>query len=328
MDPHIGPIRWGVAATGGISNSFAEAFANLDDGTIAAVGSRAQDTAEVFAATHDIERAHPSYADLAADPDVDVVYVGSLHPDHCPSTVKFLEAGKHVLCEKPLALNAAEADRMIDAARANDRFLMEAMWTRFNPVHVETMRRLTDGEIGTIRRIQADFSFGLPPGSDDHRLLAIEKGGGSLLDLGIYPMTLAWWALGEPSRIQHVGRVAATGADDEIALLCSWDDGAVALLTCSTAVNGSMEARIEGTEGVATFPAPAHASSSATIRRGLESEEITGQPASLHHQVVEVHRCLREGLDESPRMPWATSRAMLARFDEIRADLGVVYPGE
>ncbi|MGI9645100.1 MAG: Gfo/Idh/MocA family protein, partial [Ilumatobacteraceae bacterium] len=110
------PMRWGIAATGGIAGEFAQAFTNLDDGVIAAVGSRREQTADEFAATHGIERAHPTYAALADDPDVDVVYVASLHPDHCPSTIMFLEAGKHVLVEKPMALNAAEADRMIDAA--------------------------------------------------------------------------------------------------------------------------------------------------------------------------------------------------------------------
>ena len=328
MEPHEGAIRWGIAATGDISGQFATEFAALDDGVITAVGSRHRETADEFASTHGIGRAHPTYAALAADPEVDVVYIGSLHPDHCPSTLMFLEAGKHVLVEKPMALNAVEADRMIAAARANDRFLMEAMWMRFNPVHVEAVRRAAEGDIGAVRRIHADFSVALPPGSESHRLLAIEKGGSSLLDLGIYPMTLAWWVLGEPSRIQLVGRVASTGADDEIALLCSWDDGAVALLTCSAAIDGSMKARIEGTEGSLTFAPPVAASSSVVLRRGADTEEITGEPASLHHQVVEVHRCLREGLIESPRMPLATSRAMLARFDEIRADLGVVYPGE
>ena len=331
MEPHHGPIRWGIWATGRIADAFAEAFPLVGpdaDARIVAVGSRRADTAAAFAAAHGIDRAHGSRRALADDPDVDVVYVASLHPDHVNATTTFLEAGKHVLCEKPLALNAAEADRMIGAARANDRFLMEALWTRFNPVHVAAYDRLDKGAIGEIRRIRADFSFALPPGSDDHRLLAREKGGGSLLDLGIYPMTLAWWALGEPERIEHVGRLAVTGVDDEMAMLCSWPDGAVALLTCSVAINGSMTAVIEGTEGVLEFAAPGHASASATLRRGGEVEELSGEPASLHHQVIEVHRCLRDGLTESPRMPWATSRAVLARFDAIRAELGVAYPGE
>lgn len=328
MERHVGPIRWGIAATGKISTSFAEAFAQLDDGILAAVGSRAQESADAFAATHGIERAHPSYEALSVDPDVDIVYVGSLTSDHCRSTTMFLEAGKHVLCEKPLGRSAADVDRMAAAAAGNDRFLMEAMWTRFNPVHVEAMRRIHAGEIGMVRRVYADFSFILPPGSEDHRLLALDKGGSSLLDLGIYPLTIAWWALGEPTTVGHAGRVAATGADDEVAMLCTWDDGAVALLTCGLTAAGTMGARIEGTHGSVTFDPPGHASRRAVLQKGAETEEITGDPPSLHHQAVEVHRCLREGLTESPRRPLATTRSILARCDEIRAGLGVVYADE
>ena len=319
-------IRWGIASTGKIAAAMTTALRTLPDAEVVAVGSRSLDAADAFASRFGIPNVHGSHDALYGDDDVDIVYVASPHSHHHAMTIDALDAGRHVLCEKAFALNAAQAREMVAAAARNDRFLMEAMWTWFIPAVTEVKRRVDAGEIGELRLIEADF--GLPIHDEQGRHRRNDLAGGALLDLGIYPMTLAWWVLGEPDRIQHVGRLAATGADDEVALLCSWADGAVALLTCSTAVSGSMEARIEGTEGVVVFPAPAHASGSATIRRGLDTEEITGQPASLHHQVVEVHRCLRDGLNESPRMPWATSRAMLARFDEIRRDLGVVYPGE
>jgi predicted dehydrogenase len=324
MEALTGPIRWGIAGTGGIANSFATDFSNLDEGGIVAVGSRTLDSADSFAAEHGIDRAWGSYAELASDADVDVVYVAGLHTVHADQAVQFLNAGKHVLVEKPIALNAAEVDRMIAAARANDRFLMEAMWMRFNPAHVETMRRLEDDAIGDIRRISADFSFTLPF-DPDHRLWNLEKGGGALLDLGIYPFSLAWWALGPPVDIQHVGHLSDTGVDDELSLLCRWPSGASALLTCGLRVPGAMTARIEGTRGVAEFPFPAHACGSVTLRCGGESEEITGDRPGLRHQVVEVHRCLRAGEAESARMPLATSRAVIECFDAIRDDLGVRY---
>ncbi|MEM7140608.1 MAG: Gfo/Idh/MocA family oxidoreductase [Actinomycetota bacterium] len=324
MEAMTGAIRWGLAGTGKIVNSFAEAFPAAGDGELVAVGSRAAETAEAFATGHGIERAHASYEALAADPDVDVVYVGGLHTVHAPQTAMFLEAGKHVLVEKPIALNASQVDRMIAAAEANDRFLMEAMWMRFNPAHVDVMARIAAGKIGEVRRIRGDFSFALPP-DPTHRLLDRAKGGSGLLDLGIYPLTLAWWALGEPDTIDVVGHLADTGVDDEITLLCGWKGGAAATITASVRLPGGMDGRIEGTEGAIDLPLPMHATDTVTIRRGLESETLTYEPPGLHHQVKEVHRCLRSGERESPRMPWATSRAMIARFDELRARLGVVY---
>lgn len=321
------PIRWGIAATGSIAGQFASALRWVPDAELVAVGSRSAESAAAFARAHGAPHAHPSYEALAADPDVDAVYVASVHPRHRPDAIGFLEAGKHVLVEKPMALSAAEVDLMVAAARASNRFLMEAMWMRFNPLHVELVERIQRGEIGEVRRVIADFSFRIPP-DPDHRLLSKEKGGGALLDVGIYPMTLAWWLLGEPTSVAHVAHLAPTGVDDEMSLLCGWDGGASALLTCATRTDGSLTARIEGSEGSITIHPPAHASSSATIRRGGTDQHVDAAPASLHHQVHEVHRCIRAGLIESPRMPWATSRAMLALFDRIRAELGIRYPTE
>lgn len=331
VERHEGTIRWGIAATGGIAGRFAEAFGHLadagEDCALVAVGSRAQGTADGFAARHGIGRAHGSYADLAADPDVDVVYVASLQPGHMDDTVRFLEAGKHVLVEKPMALNATEVDTMVAAAEANDRFLMEAMWMRFNPAHAALVDAIRAGRIGEVRRVNADFSIGVPF-DPDHRLWNPGKGGGALLDLGVYPVTLAWWVLGEPDSVAAVGRVAPTGVDEQTTLLCGWDGGVAATLTCGIGAGGTMTARIDGTEGYVEIPAPFHASDRATIHARGERVEIEEAPASLHHQVFEVHRCLRAGERESPRMPLATSRALLARLDGVRAGLGVRYPSE
>jgi predicted dehydrogenase len=324
MDAHTGPIRWGIAGTGGIATSFVTDFAKLNDGEIVAVGSRSAETANTFAATHGIDCAHGSYADLATDADVDIVYIAGIHPVHAEQAELFLAAGKHVLVEKPIALNQGEVDRMIAAASANDRFLMEALWMRFNPTHVEAFRRIHNGDIGEVRRITADFSFALPFDAG-HRLYDRAKGGGALLDLGIYPLSMAWWALGQPASVTSTGHLAPTGVDDEVSLLCEWESGASALLTAALRLAGPMTARIEGTKGVVEFPLPAHASATVTLRRGPETETIAGDSPGLHHQVVEVHRCLRAGELESPRMPWATSRAMIAYCDEIRATLGVRY---
>lgn len=329
MDACEGPIRWGIAGTGGIAARFTTDFARLaddvdHDAEIVAVASRSAASADAFAAAHGIARAHGDYRRLAADPDVDIVYVAGIHPVHAPQTEMYLDAGKHVLVEKPIALDVAQADRMIAAADRNDRFLMEAMWMRFNPAHVTVAQHLAEGAIGEVRRVVGDFSFALPP-DPTHRLLDRSKGGGALLDLGIYPLSLAWWLLGPPATVEVAGRLADTGVDDEATLLCAWEGGATAALTTSLRLAGPMTARIEGTEGVIELPAPAHATDRAVLRRGLEVEEITAEPAGLHHQVVEVHRCLRAGERQSARLPWSTSRAVLACLEEAYTRLGVAY---
>ncbi len=327
MEPLKGPIRWGIAGTGGIAASFVSDFAKLADGQILAVGSRAASSAEAFATDHALERAHASYEALAADPGIDAIYVAGIHPVHADQTEMFLDAGKHVLVEKPIALNTAQVDAVIAAASRNDRFLMEALWMRFNPAHVQMVQRIRAGAIGEVRRIVADFSFALPF-DEHHRLWNRGMGGGALLDLGIYPFTLAWWILGPPDRVEAAGHLASTGVDDEVSLLCSWEGGATALLTAGLRLPGTMTARIEGTEGSVEIPLPAHCSDRMTIRHGLDTEEITAESAGLRHQVVEVHRCLRAGERESPRMPLTTSRAMIAHFDAIRTQLGVRYDAD
>lgn len=327
MDAHTGPIRWGVAATGHIANSFTEAFANVDDdASIVAVGSRAQETADTFGDAHGIERRHGTYADLAADPEVDVVYIASHHSFHREHARLFLEAGKHVLCEKPLALSAAQVDDMIAAARSSDRFLMEAMWMRFQPALVEVKRRIDEGAIGEIRRVLADFSFSLP--TDSHRLLDPQLGGGALLDLGVYPFGLAWWLLGEPDTIISSGRIGPSGVDEEVNLFSTWPNGVTAIATCAVKLQGTKTARIEGTLGAIDLPVAFHAAGSATLTGPGGTETITGEPASLHHQTLEVHRCIRAGENQSPIMSWDESRAILNRLDEVRANIGMVYPGD
>ena len=324
MEPVTEPIRWGIAGTGGIAASFVADFAKLDDGEIAAVGSRAPQSAAAFAAEHGIVRSHGSYEQLAADPDLDVIYVAGIHPVHAPQTEMFLDAGKHVLVEKPIALNAGQVDSMIAAADRNDRFLMEAMWMRFNPAHVAMLQRIDEGAIGDVRRIVADFSFALPM-DETHRLWDLGKGGGALLDLGIYPFTLAWWLLGEPSRVDAAGHVSSTGVDDEVTLLCSWEGGAAAVITAGLRLPGTMTARIEGTSGSIELPAPAHCIDRMSIHGKNGTEELRAESGGLHHQVAEVHRCLRAGERESPRMPLATSCSIMQRFDAVRAGLGVRY---
>ena len=309
-------FRWGIASTGNIASSFARSLTNVPDASVEAVGSRTPEAARRFADGHAVGRAHGSIEELAADPGIDIVYVAGVHPVHRDHAVMMMEAGKHVLVEKPLAMTVEEADEMIAASLSTGRFMMEAMWMRFNPLHVELGRRISSGEFGAVRRVISDFSFARPF-DGAHRLFDPAKGGGAMLDVGIYPLNLAWWLLGKPDTHVTSGRLGPTGVDESVRIECSWSSGAEAVLTCGTREAGPMTSVIECEGAVISIAAPSHAQNTARIDRGGESETLELPPASLHHQVAEVHRCVAEGLPMSTRMPHGESRAILGLMNEI-----------
>jgi predicted dehydrogenase len=325
-----GSIRWGIAATGGIALSFAQALERVEDAHLVSVASRTIERAREFAETVAAERAHGTYEALAEDPDVDIVYVASPHSRHRDDALLFLEAGKHVLCEKPLALNASQVRAMTEAAARTGRFLMEALWSRFLPGYVELRRLLDEGEIGQPQLVEADFGFRVPDVEPTHRLFDLAQGGGALLDLGIYPLNLAFMVLGRPLEARAVGQLGATGADEQTAVVLRHRDGALSVAKAAIRTAMSCTARIAGTEGFVTIPAFMHCPQHLVVTTAA-GEQLVDTPMDgngLHHQVHEVHRCLRAGLPQSPVMPWSESLALATTMDDIRAQIGLRYPGE
>lgn len=308
--------RWGISGTGRIAGDFARDLANVEDASLVAVGSRSIEGARRFAAERSAPRAHGSVEELAADPEVDIVYVAGIHPVHHEQAIAFMRAGKHVLVEKPLAMNAAETNGMIEVSRMTGRFLMEAMWTRFNPLHVELKRRLDAGEFGRIMSVESDFSFAAPR-DPSHRLFDPAKGGGALLDVGIYPITLAWWWLGRPDNVTASGTIGPTGVDEEVSMHMEWADGSVADLTCGSTRDGARTSTVTCESATLHIPSPAHSSPVAEIRTTDGVETVRCAPPGLHHQVAEVHRCVSAGLTESPRMSHADSAGIAALMDDV-----------
>jgi predicted dehydrogenase len=324
------PIRWGIAATGRIAAQFATGIAALDDGVVAAVASRSAERAAAFAATHGIARSHGSLAGLAADPGVDVVYVASPHAGHEADTLVCLDAGKPVLCEKPLALSAAQGGRMVARARDRGLFLMEAIWSRFLPAYVELRRLLEAGAVGPPRLVEADFGFRAPV-DRAHRLFAPELGGGALLDLGIYPLQLASLVLGPPARVTAVGHLGETGVDELVAVACDHPGGAVAVAKAAIRVPLPCTARISGEDGWIGLPAFMHTPLHLDVGGpdgAVERIECPYDGVGLRFEAAEVHRCLRAGLTESPVMPLDESLTLAATLDAARAAIGLRYPGE
>lgn len=323
------PVRWGIAGTGGIAARFARSMSMPERGSTVAVASRTDERARTFAGQFGVLRPYGSYEALAEDPDVEVVYVATPHSRHAADCILYLEAGKHVLCEKPFTLNANEARRVFDVARRNGRFIMEAMWSRFLPSYASLARLLAEGRIGEPRLVEADFGFrrDIDPG---HRLFDLAQGGGALLDLGIYPAQLSTLVLGTPDRIVADGNVGITGVDEDVVAVLHHPGGALSVLKASIRTNQSCTARIAGTEGIIEIPAFMHCPHQLVVSSASGSETIDSpwEGDGLQFEIDEVHRCLDQGLTESPIMPATETVRLQGILDRIRSQLGVVYPGE
>jgi predicted dehydrogenase len=325
-------IRWGILGPGRISRKFAAALGEAEGAELAAVGSRDAGRASAFAGDFGIAplHAHASYGALAADPLVDAVYIGTPHSGHEEHTLLCLAHGKHVLCEKPLAVNAAQAGRMIDAARAGNLALMEAVWTRFLPSIVRVRELVDAGHIGEVRMITADFGF-RAAFDPDSRLFAPDLAGGALLDVGIYPLTLASMLCGDPVDIQATANLGATGVDEEIAVILRHARGELAVLSASLRVDTPREAHILGTKGRIRILFPWWAGTRIGVRVGDGDEQVIDLPArgdGYTHEAEAFMDLIRAGRIESPVMPWHESLAIMRTMDAVRAQCGVRYPAD
>jgi predicted dehydrogenase len=324
-------IRWGILGSGSIAAKFATDLQLLADHRVVAVGSRHQQTAADFAARFEAPHAHGSYDELCADPDVDVIYVATPHPFHARHALLALRAGKHVLVEKPFAINAVEAADVIATAREQRLFCMEAMWTRFSP-HMRKIRELLDsGVLGELRTVIADHGQRFLPPDLTSRLYAAELGGGALLDLGIYPVSFASFVLGAPARVTAVGDLTETGVDAQTSVLLQYDGGRHAVLTTTLGAQTPTTASITGTEGWVEIERVWYQPSAFSVH--LESGEAQrfSEPRvgnGLRYQADEVGRCLRDGLLDSDVMPLDETLSIMTTMDEIRRQIGLRYPFE
>ncbi|MGY0193904.1 Gfo/Idh/MocA family protein [Leptothrix sp. BB-4] len=323
-------MRWGILGTGWIADLFVKDL-QLTGHAVSAVGSRTQASADRFAARFGIPNAHGSYDSLVADPQVDIVYVATPHPMHAANAMAALNAGKHVLVEKPFTLNAAEARAVVDLAHSRNLVVLEAMWTRFLP-HMRRIREMVaSGVLGTVQSVVADHTRDLP---DDpaHRLNAMELGGGALLDLGIYPIAFAWDILGRPEEIQAMARFKATGADAEVTTMFRHAGGALSTTISSSDNAGRNVATIQGTEARIEIDATWYEPTSFRVLdadgRVIEQfvSEVPGR--GMQFQADEIERLVMAGLLAGEILPPEDSVAIMQTLDTIRAQIGLRYPGE
>jgi predicted dehydrogenase len=323
-------IRWGILGTGSIAAKFARGLASLADARLVAVGSRSSATAEAFAETFGVPHRHASYEALAQDPEVDVIYVATPHSLHRENSILCLRAGKAVLCEKPFAINAAEALEVIELARARGLFLMEAMWTRFVPLIAKLRELLADGAIGQVRLLTADFGF-RAPFDPAGRLFNPELGGGALLDVGVYNVSLASMIFGPPSRVVSMADLGQTGVDEQAAFVLGYEQGQLAVLSTAIRTSTPQEALMMGTDGQIRIHSPWWKPTKLTLSAGGQPEKVIEIPFignGYNYEAQEVMNCLRADRTESPVMPLDETLAIMQTMDEIRAQCGLRYPME
>ena len=321
-------LNWGILAPGKIARKFASDLQLVDNHVIKSVASRDLRKAEEFANEFNAEKAYGEYNALLSDDEVDIVYIATLHPWHFEWCVKLLDAGKHVLCEKPLGINESEVLAMIEASRRNKRFLMEAIWSKFNPTLAECFKRIQSGDLGEVNYVNADFTFFNDP-PEDGRLLNMDLAGGALLDITIYPLFLAYTIFGLPKEIKTVGRFHKTGADIQSAATLLFDNG-IAQITGSTVCNSEMIAKISGPKGAIYIDSRWHEADGYTL--DLDGERVHYDVPKIgkgySHEIIECLRCLQKGQIQSEYWSHRNSLDMVRMMDEMRAQIGLKYPFE
>lgn len=327
-------LRWGIVSAGLIASDFTTVLSSLppSEHQVVAVAARDLNRAKEFAQKYNIPKAYGSYEELAKDPNVEVAYIATQHPQHKPAVLLCLAAGKAVLCEKPMGVNTAEVREMVAKARTQDIFLMEAIWSRFFPAMEALQEVLVQGTIGDLRVARAEFGRDL---SSVPRATDWNQAGGSLLDLGIYCVQFFSMVFGaqKPEKISAVGRIHETGVDDTVSVLLQYPGGLHGSFTCSISSDLPNTAYVNGTKGMAQidklwcptelvvngerkeFPPPA---------LGKEYNFLNG--SCMLYEANHIRECLRKGLKESPVVPLAESELLAEILEEVRKAIGVTFP--
>ena len=319
-------MKWGIIGLGNISNKFANALQFVDGAEIYAVASRSKERADDFAKKHNAKKVYNNYDELFKDAAIDIVYIGTPHVFHFENAISAMKNGKAVLCEKPIAINKKQAQKMIDCAKENNVFLMEAMWTRFIPSFIKAKELVYDGKIGKIKNMIADFGFQTDQ-TPDERLFNPKLGGGSILDVGIYPIFLALNFLGKPKEIKAFANLNNQQTDDACNIIFNYGD-ALASLTSSVVCNQPVEATIFGTEGTLKLNHRWHNQTSISIIKNyqeIEKIEFDSVGNGMQFQAVEVQNCIKKGKNQSSLMSWNDSLLLQETMDAIRVEVGVSY---
>ena len=322
--------NWAILGCGNIAGKFAADLALLPDARLYAAASRSIEKATSFASDHGFEKAYGSYEAMVRDPAVDVVYIATPHSQHREHALLCLGHRKAVLCEKAFAINSREVGEMLEAARANDTFLMEAFWTRFHPSFMQALEIIRSGELGALKMLRSDFAF-KGEYRPEKRLFNVHLGGGSLLDIGIYPIFMSLMAFGKPSEIQTMASFCPTGAEETIVMSFRYPGGQMASLASSITSFSPTQAEFWFENGYMRLNRQFHTPTSITLAHKNEAERtITfgkGSGSGYELEAAHVMACLDAGKKESDLMPLSLSTDLMEILDRVRDDAGILFPG-
>jgi len=323
-------LRWGILGTGRIANTFTKDLLATGH-IITAVGSRGRESADTFASKYGIDRSFSSYGELVTCPEVDVIYVSTPHPYHAANARLALEAGKHVLLEKPFTLNAREARDVVALAQNCGLVVLEAMWTRWLPHMVRLREIIRAGTIGEVRLLLVDhtLSLSLDP---KHRINDPSLGGGALLDLGIYPISFAWDLFGAPSNVVGQATFSETGVDDSVTVILGYEGGRRAVTHSAKNLRGQNRAVVVGTTArIEIDPLWYNATGFTVFGNDDEVIERFTYPIKtrgMEYQALEIERLVKEGKGSGEILPTAESISIMECLDEVRRQIGLKYPNE
>ncbi len=323
-------FKWGILGPGRIAHNFAQGLQVIDDASLYAVASSKIERAQEFADQYGGAKTYNSYEALVNDPEVDGVYIATPHRFHFENAMLCLNVGKPVLCEKPLTVNAGETRKLIETSKKNKVFLMEALWSRFLPIYSVIRQWLDDKAVGDISLMVGTFGFNAPKEKDD-RWQNPELAGGTLLDMGIYPIAISQWVMqAQPKSFVAMAHIGSTGVDELTTFSLQYENGAISQSHSSFLSNHVNDFLIYGSKGTIRIHPAFWASTQATLIVNDQEQTISRpmRAGGFEYQTEEAMRCLRAGLLESPGMSHADTLANMELMDGIRAQIGLKYPFE
>lgn len=321
-------IRWGIIGLGNIAHQFAKDLLLVEDAELAAVASRDSEKSKEFAEKYQCKKAYSTYDDIINDDNIDILYIATPHNSHASLTIKGLQNNKHILCEKPIALNYDDALQMIQASKANTKFFMEAFWTRFNPSFREAFSRIKKGDIGEVKYINADFAFYVEKfGNIGDRKVDIKLGGGALLDIGVYPLFLCYIVLGIPTEILAKSNFHTSGADLQTSMILQYEN-AQAILHSSFVSTSNIKATINGTKGRINLNTMWHEAQSYILNIENHEEEflLPTKGKGFTYEIEECHQCIKENRIESELWSHQNSLDLIKIVDMVKNQIGLEYP--
>ncbi len=323
-------LKWGILGAGNIAHDFCDDFVVAGEGQLIAAYARKKEKVTLFCKRYDIPHAYDQLEDFLENKEIDVVYIALPHALHYEATLKALEAGKHVICEKPLAMNAKQVKVMQKRAKEKGLFLMEALWTKFLPAVRQAVKWVHEGAIGDLKLIEANFGF-LTDEETPDRVRNPQMGGGALLDVGIYPLLIANWIAGnKPSQIHAMAHMTETGIDGTVMMQCYYESGIYADLKASIDIDFSNTCRIYGSKGYIELPSFWMADEAFLVKDGKRqafSEKI-GMMKGYQYEIIAAENAIKKGWQQHPEATHDFSLELMATMDDIRQRIGLVYESD